>query len=328
MSKSSANEQQIQEFIGAGPEAPRVRLCGFATGKSQLLPGHETWLRQHVLPILSGGTVTLIRLRGLASRIGSSALNYRLSIERANAVKRFLERESRKSINMDVNGYGEARSGSNEKDNNPFFRAVDVYIYETPIPPPDPKIAPPVPCAGTMYIGIGIKGGGMLGIAGYQYLYGWLYSSDDYDDSCSLEAMVGSFGVGLGAGVNFVFLIGHGAVNNIDFKGTHFDGWSVAVSLGAKWGDVVKGIKSTPALLRILPVIKNGPVKGTALKTLLRLSKSEWKEMSQLANTIGDALNIDPCGSSPKIDAIDIPFAGIALEVSLTKWWARVTAVY
>src|SRR4029079_9128592 len=115
-------------------------------------------------------------------------------------------------------------------------------------------------------------------------------------------------------GASLVFLMGHGAVNNIDFNGTHFDGWNVTVSLGAKWGDFVKGIKNTPALLRILPVIKNGKVKVTALKTLLQLSKSEWKEMSELANTIGDALSIDSCGTSPKIDAFDIPFAGIALE--------------
>jgi hypothetical protein len=136
------------EFEGVGPEGPRARLYGFATGQWQLAPEHQSWLRQHVLPVVSRGSPVNLRLMGYASKLGPTALNEHLSIQRATAVKRFIEQQARSTITIDIGGYGESRS-QGVAENSPVYRAVDVYIYETPKPPPVPQVPPEIPCSDT-----------------------------------------------------------------------------------------------------------------------------------------------------------------------------------
>lgn len=314
-------------------DAPGARLCNFSTGGSALRPAHQEWLTRNIVPILRGQSSYIVEIGGLASRLGGAALNDRLGQARADAVKNFLQQQVQMSLPYVLTAsYGESVSGGGVSDNDGYYRAVLVKLHQgvvvLPDPPPAVKRPPTMPKAGPkMYFGVGAKFGGIL-IGGTQTLEGYLFSVDDYNDRVHVEARIWTLGPGLGGGGNVVFIMAYGSPHKHEFLGTKFDGWDFSVSIGGRWGDVVKGARKIPAVAKLAQVIKKGGKIDQALKGGAKLSPSEWEKVSELVKSSREALGVDSDATKPQLSVFDIPLAGAALEVSLYKWWGTVTTFY
>jgi hypothetical protein len=118
----------------------------------------------------------------------------------------------------------------------------------------------------------------------------------------------------------------YGVAKKSQFIGAKFDGWDFAVSLGGRWGDALKAVKRLPALARIAQLIKSSGKAKEALKLATKLSPEEWEKIAELIKASREALGVDQDAKTPQINAFDIPLAGAAVEVSLYKWWGKITA--
>lgn len=192
---------------------------------------------------------------------------------------------------------------------------------------PPAALAPGAKPTPQTYIGLGAKGGGFVAVAGYQALEAKLYSVENYDDTFYLNGGILTAGLGIGAGVNVQLVICLGGTKPADFQGVKFDGWDFNVSLGGRWGDVVRSTKNIPALLKIAKALKDAKLGATVLKGLLKLSPKEWEQLSNLAKTIRDRLSLDPEAQKPQVNSFDIPLAGVALEVDVYRYWGTVKSI-
>lgn len=322
-----------RSYWDSTPESPSARLCNFPTGSWRLLPTHKRWLSLNVVPILRRDGACVVEIGGLASRLGSSAFNERLGKARAKAVKEYLESELLISLpNVLTESYGERISGGAANDNDGYYRAALIKLHNDtlilPDPPPEverPPKMPKVPMP-KLYFGLGAKYGGIAAIGGTQSMQGYLFSADDYYDRAFVEARIWTLGPGLGGGANVVFIMAYGTPYKRKFVGTKFEGWDFAISLGGRWGDAIKGVKNIPAVTKLAKMVKHGDKIGDALKGLAKLSPGEWEKIAELVKTSRAALGVDPNSRKPEVSAFDIPLAGAALEVSLYKWWGKITS--
>ena len=117
--------------LGFGANA---RLCNFATNSSRLLASHQHWLEHHALPTLRAAPTSLIRLAGIASRLGSARHNEQLALRRAQAVGDFIEQQMQKSLsNLEIASYGESISGGDVRNDDGYYRAVIVVVSPFPV---------------------------------------------------------------------------------------------------------------------------------------------------------------------------------------------------
>src|SRR5262249_14254149 len=98
------------------------------------------------------------------------------------------------------------------------------------------------------------------------------------------------------------------------------------LSLGGRWGDALKAAKGLSTVARIGKMIKEGGKAASALKLATKLSPQEWERIGELIKASRDALGVDSGATTPQLNVFDIPLAGPALEVSVYKWWGKVTA--
>jgi hypothetical protein len=126
------------------PAQPSARLCNFETGKTVPLSSHKTWLRNNIVPILQRNSQGVVEVIGWASQLGSHKVNNRLAQARADAVKAFIEGEVQKSlVNVLTASQGEWVSGGGPKDNDGYYRAVQVHFRGGHVPSASPPPPPP-----------------------------------------------------------------------------------------------------------------------------------------------------------------------------------------
>jgi hypothetical protein len=131
------------EPITNSPAKVAVRLCNFVTARAELLQSHERWLDAAIAPVVKSFQNPYVNIIGYASRLGDAKANADLSRRRCESVKRRIATYSTKVIFPLEMGKGEAESGSVERDNDGYWRAVDVYVYG--VRAPDPPLPPPLP---------------------------------------------------------------------------------------------------------------------------------------------------------------------------------------
>ncbi|MGK9234101.1 hypothetical protein KXS07_17510 [Inquilinus limosus] len=125
--------------IVAGTRAIRtVRLCNFETGRSYLLREHMDFLDRQVRPLLRSLKGSWVDLIGFASHRGGEGFNQSLSDQRCRKVQDYLR--ALDNVNFQtVRGVGESLSGSDgEADNSGWWRAVEVNVYGSRPPRPEP----------------------------------------------------------------------------------------------------------------------------------------------------------------------------------------------
>ena len=125
-----------------------VRLWNFDIGKHRLKPEHSIGLSQYVVPVLkSGGSARVV---GLASKTGSADYNRALSERRAAEVVNDLQRQVGKGAEgikyVGSVGLGDTTAATvGDLRENRSWRAVTVFYYRRPDPPPLPQNVPPLP---------------------------------------------------------------------------------------------------------------------------------------------------------------------------------------
>jgi hypothetical protein len=122
-----------------------IRLWNFDVGRHKLKKEHKTELTRLVLPVLmAGGSAHVV---GLTSRTGSTLRNKLLSESRAAEVVQHLQLLLGRKPNVRNSiGMGEelaAIVGLPDGTENPAWRAVTVFYWKRPDPPPPRPIPPP-----------------------------------------------------------------------------------------------------------------------------------------------------------------------------------------
>ena len=131
------------EPITGTPAKVAFRLCNFATRKAELLKSHELWLDATIAPVVRSFQTPYVNIIGYASRLGDVKFNLDLSRRRSENVKRRIAGYSSKTVFPLALGKGEAECGAEGRDNDGYWRAVDVYVYGAKAPdPPAPRPLP------------------------------------------------------------------------------------------------------------------------------------------------------------------------------------------
>lgn len=132
------------ETVPPGKAAVAGRLCNFVTAKSVLLPSHRQWLDSAVIPAIRKSPNPWVDIFGYASRLGDAQYNKQLSDARCKAVVKYIKDAAPRTAFPQQFGYGESRSTGGDRDNDGYWRAVELYVYAFG-KPPDPKPRPPEP---------------------------------------------------------------------------------------------------------------------------------------------------------------------------------------
>ncbi|KAA0990290.1 OmpA family protein [Dyadobacter aurulentus] len=139
--------QKISGNINGTAPLAAARLSNFATGNTELLPAHKSWIATEVREALLVSPHAWIDIHGYSSHRGSKAGfdNLGLSRNRCHSVKSTIAQNfSKASFNIEV-GYGDSASLGGEDNNDGYWRAVEVYVfgskpYKKEIPPHDPVV--------------------------------------------------------------------------------------------------------------------------------------------------------------------------------------------
>ncbi len=157
------------------------------------------------------------------------------------------------------------------------------------------------------WFGVGVKGGGTLGLAGFETMEGYIANLGMPSHSHSINMSYLRLGPGLGAGAGLCLIFVYNSLNPKVLDQTNDSTWSVNVSLGAKWSDVVKALK-------IAKIFTTAP---RLVKGLTHASKFDLDSIRNSASYIYTIYELfNEGGNKNKVVAIDIPFAGTGLELS------------
>jgi len=172
-----------------------ARLSNFPTATSNLLPSHLAWLDTQAIPLVKTKIAPWIDIIGYASRKGDVAFNQRLSFQRCEAVKNhILARLRHAEFNVE-NAKGASESLGDAKNDDGYWRAVEVYVFG--FQPPDP-IAKPTPTPpGSRNFKIRVVSGGSLTIPDIDGPQGDSYNFQIVDVARRLQSLYEYKGGGL-----------------------------------------------------------------------------------------------------------------------------------
>lgn len=156
------------------------------------------------------------------------------------------------------------------------------------------------------WLGTGVKGGGMLGVAGFETMEGVITNQGYRQHSHSINVSGARIGFGLGGSVGLVALLVFNCNNLMNMNGTQDADWGFNLSLGGKWDGVVKGLKQ----------FKFFSIMARHGKNLLKATPSDIDNLRNAMAYLYTVYDMKSMNGKPKLVAIDIPFAGIGAEVS------------
>jgi hypothetical protein len=161
------------------------------------------------------------------------------------------------------------------------------------------------------WFGVGIKGGGTLGVAGFETMEGYVSNLGYPRHSHELNVSSLRLGIGLGASVGMTAILVYNCGNIQNLSGTESEDWSINISFGEKWSDIVKGLA-------------NLQFYKTAAK-LVSWSKATPKDIDTIRNSMSYLwTTADMVANKPQLVAIDIPGTGIGLEGSIHKLYGTI----
>ena len=173
-----------------------ARLCNIPTATSKLLPAHIAWLDNQAIPLVKTRIAPWIDIVGYASKKGDAAFNQRLSIQRCEAASTHIKvRVPQATFNVE-DARGERDSLGDEKNDDGFWRAVDVYVFG--FQPPEPIAMPTPTPPGSRNFKIRVATGHSLSVPGVDGPQEDAYRFEIVDVARRLSALFNYEGSGLG----------------------------------------------------------------------------------------------------------------------------------
>lgn len=163
------------------------------------------------------------------------------------------------------------------------------------------------------WFGVGVKGGGSIGPGGFETMEGFISNLGMPSHSHSINISYLRLGAGLGAGAGLCAIYVFNCRNPQNLHQKTDATWSVNVSLGGKWSDVVKFLGKS-RLFELTPKLVNG---------ITTASKHDLDSLRNIASNLCTMYEVTEY-SRDKVVTIDIPFAGVGLELSAQKLYGTI----
>lgn len=163
------------------------------------------------------------------------------------------------------------------------------------------------------WFGVGVKGGGSIGPGGFETMEGYISNLGIPSHSHSINISYLRIGPGLGAGAGMCAIFVFNCMNPQNLHQKSDSSWSINVSLGGKWSDIAKAL-SKSKLFTIAPKLVNG---------LGRVTLGELDEIRNISSYLFNAYELKET-SRDKVVVIDIPLAGVGLELSAHKLYGTI----
>lgn len=157
------------------------------------------------------------------------------------------------------------------------------------------------------WLGMGVKSGGMIFLAGYESVTGDLWNLKNTNDKHTFNVKSTRFGIGLGGGGDATLVCIFKTKNIYQINGKRLDDWGFNFDMAkGRLKDVANLIK----LQKSLQAIKLAYVLGSITVNL-----------NEVRDTMSFLYGVYEVGAStgPSVHLIDVPLAGVGLEVSLFK---------
>jgi hypothetical protein len=163
------------------------------------------------------------------------------------------------------------------------------------------------------WFGVGVKGGGSIGPGGFETTEGYISNLGLISHSHSINISYLRVGPGLGAGAGMCAIYVFNCMNPQNLHGKSDSSWSINVSLGGKWSDIAK-VLGKSKLLKIVPKVIGGITKAT---------RSEVDDLRNIGSYLYTAYELKDI-TRDKVIVIDIPFAGVGLELSAQQLYGTI----
>jgi hypothetical protein len=164
------------------------------------------------------------------------------------------------------------------------------------------------------WLGLGYKGGGTLFIPGIETIGGTLRNFGMMEEHHDFSILNVRIGIGLGASVGVCACLVFDCLNLHSLHNTQVNDWSINASLGAKWDSIVKGLKNYKFFETLQKIAKNSD-------TLKNATPKDIENIKTGMSFIYSSAEIVNNNKSPKLIIVDIPAAGVGLELS--GYWTQ-----
>jgi hypothetical protein len=161
---------------------------------------------------------------------------------------------------------------------------------------------------GFTWVGVGVKGGGMLFPAGAEFTYGCLWSIP-YGQKATIRLANVRLGLGLGGSGGGVLLMAFNCATPLALPMADGNDLSINLALGQNWTSILEGLQQARPLIKTLNTIRTH-------KKAIQIGASDIDKMRDLAHTVYAATEITFNPGKPKLVVIDLPFLGHGLELS------------
>ena len=168
---------------------------------------------------------------------------------------------------------------------------------------------------GSDWIGIGVKGGGTLFVVGAELLEGGLLRLDPPNETHSFQVFSVRLGLGLGGGAGLAVLLVFNCDNLWKLNDTDLNDWGVNLSLGGKWDSLVKGLKNIKFFETVIKA-------GSKFKNLTPKDMETFRNAMHMFYNSYDIGTTSP--GATKVIAIDVPGAGVGLEISVNYTMGKI----
>lgn len=159
------------------------------------------------------------------------------------------------------------------------------------------------------WIGLGFKGGGILGIGGVDYLSGTMRNVGFLAEHHDFQVLSGRLGLGLGGSVGAVACFIYHCPNLYVLNDTIADDWSINVALEVKWDGIADGLKN----LKFFPTLAKLGAKAAGWSSATPADITNLRNGMSYIYTTQDVMRMN---NLPKLVTIDIPGAGVGFELS------------
>lgn len=174
-----------------------------------------------------------------------------------------------------------------------------------------------------IWVGLAVKGGATVGVAGNETLDGIVVSTDDVRRWMNVIGTVTRLGLGAGASGGVAVMIVGGVKRAADLNG-HMQGeMDFNLAIGAKFGPLIKAAlaakaaKAAKGAARFKPLLnfmtKVGAKTPKGFRTALK-DPEKIAELGKLVKNNAEAWGLQK--NNPNVIMIDFPFLGVGTEVS------------